>query len=203
MSDAVTASIGPDSPASLIRWRFETSLKSPPGASNGRESDVATASEALSITAEHALPAPAIRLLVRQLERISAVGLHSQDRDDLTRDPPARLSPGLGSSRVAIDAQTALFTDLITEMVSGREQRVGRVRRRPLSGLLPVSRGANAPFANRQPLQCSCSYVEASSRSSWQWVRQECRVVLRCWIARRHPVATIAAEARVRAKRRA
>ena len=83
MSDVVTASIGSNRPASLIRWHSETSLKSAASASRGRASAWAIAEVLLSVATENALAEIAFSRLVRQLDRIGPVRLHGDDGDVL------------------------------------------------------------------------------------------------------------------------
>ena len=95
MSDVVTASIGSNSPASLIRWHSATSLKSAASASRARASACAIASFVLGVAAEHPLAERALGGLVGQLDRIGAVRLHGDDGDVLPGNHASKTQAGL------------------------------------------------------------------------------------------------------------
>ena len=90
-----TASIGSNRPASVMRCASATSLKSLAVASKARLPLCATR-ELVLVLAEHDLLAEAAGgVLVGQLERVRAVPLRGDDRDDLGGDEPVDPQTGL------------------------------------------------------------------------------------------------------------
>ena len=91
----MTASIGSNSPASLIRWHSATSLKSAAVSVERPRLGLSDREVLLRVATEHALAEIALSRLVRQLDRIRAVRLHGDDGDVLPGNHASETQAGL------------------------------------------------------------------------------------------------------------
>ena len=95
MSDVVTASIGSNRPASLIRWHSATSLKSAAISVERPRLGLGDRELLLGVAAENPLAEFALGGLVGQLDRIGPVRLHGDDGDVLPGNHASKTQAGL------------------------------------------------------------------------------------------------------------